>query len=88
MCIRKPVFAGALLASMLAACTPAQQAAAPGYQQEIAAACNVAMVLAPMAGPVAPWIIGGCATEEAIAKLALDPSSLAWINGLTAKARG
>lgn len=45
------------------------------------------MPLAPMAGPVAPYIIGGCASEEAIAKLALDPNSLNWVNGLIAQAK-
>lgn len=75
-------------------CTPKQEAAvtkgaavARLYQAKLAGACQVAMTLAPIAGPVAPWIVGGCATEAAIAKLALDPSSLAWLQGLVAKAK-
>lgn len=63
--------------------TPVQLQA---YQDQIAAACSMAMMI--HAGPVSPWIIGGCATERAIATLALDPSSLAWVNSLIAMARG
>ena len=71
----------------VAACTPAQLDRAAVYQAQIAAACNVAMSLAPIAGPVAPWIIGGCGAEAMIARLALDPTSLAWVNELVAKVR-
>lgn len=74
-------------ALVVTACTPAQLVTAQSYQDRIAGACAVAMTLAPLAGPVAPWIIGGCGTEAMIAKLALDPSSLAWINGLVAQAK-
>gem|GEM_PF-4933790 len=69
---------------LLGGCDPAQLARIESYQQKIAAACNMAMTVAPLAGPVAPYIIGGCATEQAIAKLALDPSSLEWVRGLIA----
>ncbi len=82
------VTAAIVALSAVGACTAQQASTAQGYQDQIAGACTVAMTLAPIAGPVAPWIIGGCATEQAVAKLALDPSSLAWINGLVAKARG
>jgi hypothetical protein len=61
---------------------------AQSYQDKIAGACAVAMSRSSVAGPIGPWIIGGCATEAAIAKLALDPSSLAWLNSLVAKAKG
>lgn len=80
----------------LTGCTTAQVNTARTYQQDVAAACHVAMGLVtttPLGavptpvGPIAPWILGGCATEEAIARLALDPTSLAWINGLIAKTR-
>lgn len=71
----------------LAGCDPTQQQAAQGYQDKITGACNVAMTLAPLAGAVAPWIVGGCSTEAAIAKLALDPTSLAWVNGLVGKVK-
>lgn len=50
-------------------------------------ACNTAMELAPLADPIAPWIIGGCSTAEAIDKLAADPNSLNWVNDLIAKAK-
>lgn len=83
----KSVLAGIILALELAACTPSQLSDAQRYQDEIAGACSLAMTLASMAGPAAPWIIGGCATEEAIAKLALDKSSLAWLNGIIAGLR-
>ena len=72
------------------ACVPtAQQVQTVStYQQAIERLCGTAMALAPLAGPIAPWIVGGCSTEAAIAKLALDPSSLAWVQGLIAKAKG
>lgn len=76
------------VALVLAGCTTAQVQTATAYQAKIALACNVAMTLAPLAPPIAPWIVGGCGSEMAIAKLALDPSSLEWVNGLVAKARG
>lgn len=81
------VFGLLCLTALLLGCTPQQQQQATSYQQQIAFACGVAMGLAPVAGPYAPWIIGGCATEEAIARLALDPGSLVWVDGLIAKAR-
>lgn len=91
--MKKLAFAlGVLLA--LGACTTGQVTTAQSYQAKIAGVCNTAMTLvsfplfAPFAAPVAPWVIGGCATEEAIAKLALDPSSLAWVNGLINKMKG
>ena len=77
----------AAFAILAVACTPQQIITAQGYQQQIAGACNIAMMRASMAGPSAPWIIGGCKTEEAIARLALDPSSLAWLNGIVARLR-
>lgn len=81
--------AGALALALAATgCTTAQQTTASSYQAAISTACSVAMTFAPAAGPVAPWIIGGCATEQAIAKLALDPSSLTWVNNLIAMVRG
>ena len=77
------------LAQVLAALT-----AAPACQQiagtaatvdpQLVAACNAAMALSPLAGPYAVWIDAGCGTAEAIAKLAQDPSSAAWVNGLVA----
>ena len=85
--MKKPLLAvGAMFC--LSACTSAQLDKAASYQAEVAAACNVAMGLAPMVPTVAPWILGACAAESGIAKLAADPSSLAWLNGLIAKARG
>ena len=81
------VFGLLCLMALLLGCTPQQQQQASSYQQQIAFACGVAMGLAPVAGPVAPYIIGGCISEEAIAKLALDPNSLNWVNGLIADAR-
>ena len=85
--MRRPLAAVAGLA-MLASCTQAQLDQAAAYQAQIAGACAIAMSLAPVAGSVAPWIVGGCSTDAMIAKLARDPTSLVWINELTAKARG
>lgn len=51
------------------------------------AACNTAMGLAPLAGPIAPYIIAGCGSAEAIAKLATDPTSVSWVNGLIMQVR-
>lgn len=85
---RMSAFAGAAAISVaLSACTPQQLVTAQRYQDQIAGACTLAMTLAPIAGPVAPWIVGGCATETAVARLALDPSSLAWLNGIVAGLR-
>jgi hypothetical protein len=75
------------LVGLLGGCTAAQVERAQSYQDRIAGACSLAMTLAPVAGPVAPYIIGGCATEAGIAKLALDSTSLAWLQGLVAKTR-
>lgn len=83
----KFILAFACMLSGLAACTAPQVATATKYQADIAAACGVAMTLSPLAGPYAPWIVAGCSTEGAVAKLALDPTSLAWVNGLAAKVR-
>jgi hypothetical protein len=33
------------------------------------------------------WIDAGCGTAEAVARLAADPSSTAWVNGLIAAIR-
>jgi hypothetical protein len=79
------LIAAAILA--LAACTPQQVQDAGRYQADIAAACGVAMTLAPIAGPYAPWIVGACGSEQMIARLALDPSSLEWLTGILARVR-
>ena len=88
---RKPALAGVfalvMAAASLSACTPQQILTAQSYQDKIAVACSVAMTLAPIAGPMAPWIIGGCGAEAMIANLALDPHSLAWVNELVAKVK-
>ena len=84
----KSALAAGVALGVLTACTPAQIETAISYQEKIARACSVAMTLAPFSGPVAPWIVGGCGAERMIAQLALDPSSLAWVQELIAKARG
>lgn len=78
----------AALPLIIGACTPQQALNFQPYQNQIAGACNIAMTLAPVAGPYGMYIIGACATEEAIARLALDPSSLVWLNGIVARVRG
>ena len=72
---------GALLAGSLAL------SACAGRDADLQKACGVAMTLAPAAPEIAPWIVGGCGTAQAIAKLAGDPGSLAWVMDLIAKAR-
>jgi hypothetical protein len=74
----------------LAACSPQQlqqgAAVAGDYQQKIAAACTAAAPL--MAAPqVGVYLAAGCAGEQAIAKLALDPSSLDWLDSVMAQAK-
>ncbi len=72
---------------LLAACTPQQVERAGTYHQQIARACDTAMLLAPLAPQIAPWIIGGCATADSISRLAMDPNSLEWVRSLIQKAR-
>lgn len=84
--LRSAIFVGALVGT-LTACTSAQLDRAASYQSQIAGACAVATTLSPIAGPYAPFIVGACATEAAIARLALDPSSLDWIRDLVSKIR-
>ncbi len=83
--IKSIIIAPLLALAAGGACTPQQALDAGRYQAEIAGACQVAMTLAPVAGPYAVYIIGACAGEEAIARLALDPSSLAWLQGIIAR---
>lgn len=54
-------------------------------QPTIAGLCATAMTLSPFAGPYAVYIAGACGTEAAVAKLALDPSSVEWLQGILAK---
>lgn len=66
---------------------PANQqiaAKAQAIQPALLAACGTAMRLAPLAGAYAPFIVAGCGTAEAVDKLAADPSSTAWVNGIIA----
>lgn len=81
------------LGASLSACTDlvpnvvkAEDAAAP-YQARIQGACSVALALGPVVLDGAyPWVWGGCATEQAVASLASDPTSLAWLQGIVDKA--
>lgn len=75
------------VALAVTACTTAQLETAQRYQDKIAGACKVAIGLAIYLPTVEPWIVGGCATEAAIAKLALDPLSLEWLADLVKKAK-
>lgn len=74
--------AAPLVALTLAGCNPQQLADAQRYQADIAAVCQQAMIVAPFFPKVAPWLVGACESEAAIAKLALDPSSLTWLKGI------
>jgi len=70
----------------LAACQNYAQEA-PKVSAELNAVCNTAMLLAPVSGELAPWIIGGCGSAEGLAKLAADPNSIAWVQDLIAKVK-
>lgn len=61
----------------LVGCTTAQVDTLDGL-------CGTAMTLAPVAGPIAPYIMVGCGTAEGLAKLASDPTSKAWVAKLIA----
>lgn len=80
---------GALL--ILTACTTAQvnqaQQDAAAVAAKVQAACAVAMPLAglaagvPTVGPfIAAGVQVGCGTAAGLAKLASDPTSVAWLN--------
>jgi hypothetical protein len=86
--IKKTLVAFALV---LGACagpiTPAQVQNAQNNQAVVARLCNQAMALAPIAGPYAIWITAGCASEELVANLALQPGAINYLNGLISKVR-
>ena len=46
--------------------------------------CDAAIALSTVAGSDAAWIEAGCGTAEAIARLAQDPASIAWVETLVA----
>ena len=81
----------AATALVLGACagpiTPAQMQTATNDQAVVAGLCNQAMALAPIAGPYAIWITAGCASEELVANLALQPGAVAYLNGLIVKVK-
>lgn len=79
--------ASLVLALALAACSAAQVETAKSYQDKIAAACAVAVPLAGAVPSVGIYITAACASEAMIAKLALNPTSLAWLEDLIAKAK-
>lgn len=85
----------------LAGCSTAQvastQAVLTAIPADLAAACATASSAAAIAqatvkggaantvSNVASYVTAGCATGQAIATLAADPSSTAWVEGLTAQ---
>ena len=85
MFIRKPALAGVFALIMLAGCTAEQQQAAAKYHADIQYVCRQAMAVAPMFPDVAPWLVGACQSEAAVARLALDSSSLEWLVGILSK---
>ena len=74
---------GLAAALSLAACQEIADTAT-NLDPKLTAACDAALALAPFAGPYAVWIEAACGSAEAIAKLAHDPSSLAWLAQLIA----
>ena len=77
------VACGLAALTALAACQQLADTAA-NIDPKLAAACDAAIALSPLAGPYAVWIDAGCGTAEAVAKLAQDPSSAEWVSGLIA----
>ena len=79
------------LGLLLTACSAAQvqQAVttASDVTGQVKTLCTAALPLAAAAGPVAPYILAGCASDSAINTLAQDPSSVQWLNGLIADAQ-
>lgn len=74
------------LASVLAAVGCANVAQRAGdVQAEIAAVCQEAAPLAGVDPAIGIYVTAACATEEAIAKVALSPSGLHWIEKLYAE---
>ena len=71
------------------ATAPSPSPVHPDYariDRDVRVACEVAKPLALDAGPYAPFIIGACMAGEAgIHKLASDPESVAWLNGIIDK---
>ena len=51
---------------------------------KLTAACDAAIALSSVAGSDGAWIEAGCGTAEAIAGLAQDPASTAWVEMLAA----
>ncbi len=71
------------LALLLAACTPAQVDRAESIHAKIAALCKIAAAVAPSI-----YVTAACLTEAGIAKLALDPDSIEWLQDFIEKRRG
>ena len=84
--IKSLVVATSLAAAVtLAACQhPADTARK--IDPKLTAACNAAIALSSVAGSHAAWIEAGCGTAEAIARLAQDAASTAWVAMLAADA--
>jgi len=85
---------------MLASCSATQvastQTALAAIPADLAAACATAQKASGIASAtvkggaantvanITQYVTAGCATGEAIATLAADPTSTAWLNGMTA----
>jgi hypothetical protein len=74
---------GLAAAVALAACQPVADTATK-IDPRLAAACEAAIALSAVAGPYATWIAAGCGTAAAIARLAHDAASAAWVEKLIA----
>ena len=68
------------LIAWLTSCTPQQLDTAE-------AACADAMPLAPLAGPLAPWIVAGC-SAVALDAYAHSPDHALWVRSLAAQVKG
>lgn len=81
------VVLGSLALVVLVACTPGQQQIVSTVTSAVSLACSAAAPFVPIAGDIAPFIVAGCLTEQGLAKLAADPSSAEWVNGLVAQVK-
>jgi len=71
-----------LIALYLTGCATPTVSDVARFTDDVKAACRVAVAVAPN-----PYVLAGCLTADGLAYLASDPSSVAWLNGMIAKAQ-
>lgn len=73
----------ALVLFTIVACTQVQQTELEHACSLAVTAANVAGLI-PGVGAIEPYVTAGCTTAQGLAKLASDPTSVEWVNNLTA----